>query len=956
MGKDALQRFVQPGTDEDVIAAYARLAERAQTAVFGFEEEVAFLDLETTGFDPVRDDVIEVAAVVARGPEVVSRYATLVKPNRPVPPEIVELTGIDDEMLREAPPLSEAVAGLARAVGGRAVVAHNASFDRLFLEAAGWSHPEGGQAWLDSLELARIALPRMRSHRLTDLARAFGLVVEPAHRAASDAETLARLWRVLLVALSDMPPGVLAGVLKTAGGPRWPLARVVAHIAAGRPRDELDLKRLRQERLRRERPQTLRDARDAELRSVSPDEVAAEFDGAGAVGKMYVDYEARSEQVAMARAVTGALNQGRHLVVEAGTGVGKSVAYLVPAARFALQNAVAVGVATKTNALMDQLLYRELPSLAAQMRGLRYVGLKGYEHYVCLRKLRRLIESPHGLDAEARSTLAALVPWVAATSWGDLAAVNVHWPPGLRRAVAASASDCTKKRCPFFAVCYLHGQRRRAHEAHVVVTNHALLFRDVAAGGQLLPPVRHWVVDEAHGAEAEARQQLSLSVSSSAVRASLASLSAQQAGGVLESLRARLSGVEGLAARVEELRALVHEAATIAGSFFSELGEIAPPGEYGHAAVRVTPKIRRQGPWGRAAAVGASLLKRLERIQRLGGELVTALEADAEDLVELRADLVGQLSALADASQALELLLRGDDDAYVHVVRSDQRGGVLEVSGESLLYDVGAALAERFYPEVLAVVYTSATIAAGDDFSHFERSVGLDLLPEGSHETLRLASSYDFDRQMTVYVPLGIAPPDAPGYLDDLERLLLDVHVAMGGSVLTLFTNTKDMRELYGRLAPVLRSHGLRLLIQSRGVSVKRVAEEFIADEQLSLFATKSFWEGFDAKGDTLRCVVIVRLPFGQQSDPLLDARKERDPAWWNRYYLPEAIIELKQAAGRLIRSSTDTGCLVLADGRLASDKPYASRFLAALPVSDVERVPVERLRETIAARFARDR
>jgi ATP-dependent DNA helicase DinG len=381
------------------------------------------------------------------------------------------------------------------------------------------------------------------------------------------------------------------------------------------------------------------------------------------------------------------------------------------------------------------------------------------------------------------------------------------------------------------------------------------------------------------------------------------------------------------------------------------------PGEYGREAERITERERAEGPWSRAAAVGWSLVKRLDRLLAEGAAVVTALEAAAEDASDLKADLVGQLTALADAREALALILEGDDERYVHVVRSERRGESVEVAAESLLYDVGEALAELFYPEVMSVIYTSATIAAGDDFSHFEHAVGLDRLPEGSYSTLRLASSYDFDRQMTVYVPTGIAPPGSARYLEDLERVLFDVHVAMGGSVLTLFTNTKDMHTLYGTLAERLRGEGLRLIVQSRGTSAKRVADEFIADEQLSLFATKSFWEGFDAKGDTLRCVVVVRLPFAQPSDPLMEARKERERSvWWDRYYLPEAIIELKQAAGRLIRSSTDTGCLVLADSRLSTDVPYARRFLAALPVSDVERVPAERLRETIAARFARGR
>ncbi|MCX8007780.1 MAG: 3'-5' exonuclease, partial [Coriobacteriia bacterium] len=243
MGTDALNDLIQPGTDSDVAASYARLAERARDAVFGFEEKTAFLDIETTGFDPERDEIIEVAAVVCRGPEEVGRYSTLVRPARPVPVEIAELTGIDDEMLRDAPSASEAIAGIAEVVGDSDLVAHNAAFDRDFLRAAGWTHPRGDAAWLDSLQLARIALPRMRSHRQADLARAFGLLQEPAHRASSDVETLARLWRVLLVALDEAPPGVLAGVMRASGGSRWPLARVVAHVAAARPQADIDLKR-----------------------------------------------------------------------------------------------------------------------------------------------------------------------------------------------------------------------------------------------------------------------------------------------------------------------------------------------------------------------------------------------------------------------------------------------------------------------------------------------------------------------------------------------------------------------------------------------------------------------------------------------------------------------------------------------------------------------------------------
>jgi ATP-dependent DNA helicase DinG len=211
------------------------------------------------------------------------------------------------------------------------------------------------------------------------------------------------------------------------------------------------------------------------------------------------------------------------------------------------------------------------------------------------------------------------------------------------------------------------------------------------------------------------------------------------------------------------------------------------------------------------------------------------------------------------------------------------------------------------------------------------------------------------ERQMSVFVASDLPEPGQRGHIEALAELLRGLHVALGGSVLTLFTNRRDLDALYRRLAPELDEAGLKLIAQTRGSSAKRVAEQFIADERMSLFATKSFWEGFDAKGDTLRCVTVARLPFGVPSDPVMAELKDRDPAnWWSERYLPEAILELKQAAGRLIRSSTDEGCIVIADSRLASARPYARDFLRALPVSDVELLPAERLLEEVKRRFGR--
>ena len=244
-------------------------------------------------------------------------------------------------------------------------------------------------------------------------------------------------------------------------------------------------------------------------------------------------------------------------------------------------------------------------------------------------------------------------------------------------------------------------------------------------------------------------------------------------------------------------------------------------------------------------------------------------------------------------------------------------------------------------------MFTSATIAVGDDFSHFEHAVGLD---RGAfeHKSLHLESSFDYENHMAVFVAEDMPAPTDPGYLDALEKLLYDVHVQMGGSVLTLFTNRRDMERIYEALEPRLSEQGLNLACQERSSSARRVREKFLAEKNLSLFALKSFWEGFDAAGDTLRCVVIPKLPFASPNEPLVKEREAReDRAWW-RYSLPEAVIATKQAAGRLIRSADDKGVLVLADSRLVS-KRYGSSFLKSLPNKNYQRVLTKDISEQIA-------
>ena len=965
MNPEILDTFLVPGTDPDVCAAYATLAQRARTAIFGFEEEVAVVDLETTGWDPERDRIIEVAAAIMRGPEVVDRFEMLVDPLIPVPVEITKLTGISPEMLRGQPSVEKAVSALIDFIGKRDIIAHNAQFDRSFVErVAGRKALKG--TWLDSLQLVRIGLPRLRSHRLTDLAAAFSVNAGgPSHRAMADVEALCAVWRIAMVGLGDLPLGLLHRLVELSPDSDWPIRSVLAHVAAAEPPGGFfDLKESRRRRVAADKAEALHDAEEVACSCPDAAAVLAEFSADGLAGRMYPGFESRAEQLEMAGAVLQAFDTRTHVAIEAGTGVGKSIAYLVPSALYSLENRVGVGVATKTNALMDQLVYHELPRLNEALGGeLRYVALKGYDHYPCLRKLERYAGELAGADEDRLASVAALYAWAAQSSWGDLDAINLHWGKReFRSAIAASQADCTHKRCRFFPhLCYLHGVRRRATSANIVVTNHALLFRDVVADGGILPPLRHWIVDEAHSAESEARKQLTMGANHAELTAVLGALVAKGGrAGLLENLRRGLRGTDfaaavlGVIVRMEEQ---VQRCATLTDSLFDfvkDLGSLAGTSEYDAADLWVNDETRDTGPWGVVASTGTSLAKRLESLIADGRELVTMLEELGPDLMDGRADLVGLLSRIADQHNGLVSVLSGENEALVYSAVLDRRPNV---DVEALLakrLDVGEVLLSDLYPRVHSMVFTSATIATGESFSHFARGVGLDRLEPEAWRALRLASSYDFERQMAVYVPTDIALPAERGYLKDLEALLEGVHLAMGGSTLTLFTNRRDMEALHAILEPRLERAGISLLCQKRGTSAKRLRDEFLADERLSLFALKSFWEGFDAKGDTLRCVVVPKLPFGRPTDPLARERERREGRGaWRKYTLPEAVIELKQAAGRLIRSKTDVGCLVIADARVVS-KGYGRDFLGALPVADIEKMPAAQVVGKIGERFGR--
>lgn len=942
---------VLPGTPGFVIEQYATLAERAKSRSFGLiEDDVIVLDTETTGLSCAENELIEISAARLRGREVVDRFDTFVHPNGLIPPEITELTSITNADVAHAPRAEEAVAALEEFVQGCPVIAHNATFDRSFIESV-----KGGvkvsDIWIDSLALSRIALPRLSSHKLATMAELFGCAAV-SHRASDDVEALCGVWRILLCALTDLPGGLMRLLADMHPDVRWPYRPIFSFLAGERQGETFSLEAARARVMQADAEPDHIDADELPgLTMPRRDEIELRYAPGGLVNDMYASYEPRAEQIVMASEVRDAFATSTHRVIEAGTGVGKSIAYLVPAAEAAKRNKITVGIATKSNNLTDQLMYQELPKLARELDGgLSFCALKGFDHYPCLLKLESLAagrEITTNRDpADTLTAIAVLYAFACQSPTGDLDSLGIRWRSVNRADLTTSSRECARGNCHFFnRGCFVRCARRRAAKADIVVTNHSLLFRNVAADGKILPPIRHWIIDEAHSVEKEARRQWALSVSADESRMVFERLGGAQSGALGRLTHALASSDAatlflGLGAKAASSAS---RASLAMAELFEAVRELSRNGKadgYADANIWIGPELRAHRGWEYFEPTARTAIDALDEAGKNLSSLAESVGAENPEMVIEVADGARRIKEM---KSTLSLILEGADEHYVYSlqVNKARRAGGEALTAERM--DIGEALAEQWLPEMHSVVFTSATVTVSNSFDHFNHSVGLDRLPKGSFSCVQLESSYNFQENMAVVVAGDIPDPrDRDAYLAAMENLLVDVHMAMGGSTLTLFTNRRDMEDLYGRVEPRLSRQGLELACQLRGTSVKRLRDRFLSEESSSLFALKAFWEGFDASGATLRCVVIPKLPFANPTEPLSCERNVREERAWAKYSLPDAVLEVKQAAGRLIRTSTDRGVLVLADSRLLS-KGYGKKFLSSLP-SQFQRIDAEQV------------
>jgi ATP-dependent DNA helicase DinG len=922
------------------------------------------IDLETTGNLPKKGEkIIQFAAVVIENGEITETFSSFINPQKQIPTFIVELTGLDNEMVKDAPVFSEVASRIIALLDNAYFVAHNVLFDLSFLqEELIQSGYEGffGPV-LDTVELARFLYPTADGYKLTDLAALENLNHERPHQADSDAQVTAELLQILLTRLSMLPQMVLLKLHSLSGGLKSDIQQLLDDII------------LEKSHKIEEFPKTLEVFHGIALKKDDQNEIPLlnKFNSSYSFNpeekiellkKAFDSYKERTGQLEMMNQVYHSFLHNHHTLIEAGTGIGKSIGYLLPAAYFAKKNHVPVVVSTHTIQLQEQLMNKEIPLLTKMVPfEVKSVLLKGRSHYIHIEKfIRTLIDENDNYDFTL--TKMQILIWLMETKSGDKDELNlssgglIYWNKIKNEQSIFNQNKEWLERDFYFRA------RKKAEEADIIITNHSLLLSDLTAKNRILPEYSYVVIDEGHHLEKTASHYLGYSLDYLTVRLLLGQFGLYEQKLLFYRMEELLKMIPKQQAGVIptlEVNKIISDLNYEMDEFFRMVSYFANRkarnrNEQRRVKVKLSPgdNEREQGILVHCAERFSFLLKDvqviLEKRLNLINNHIESITTEQKNLIEELNLFILELEDLRDTLQ--EIILKDSD--LVRWIEIDLRSPQNVTSIIAKPASISNIMKNEFFQKKKGVVITSATLTVNQSYGFIMKELGLDL---GSTKTLTIPSPFKYENQVQLLIPDDLPTiklVSSEEYVIAITEHLISIAEATRGRMLILFTAHDMLQKTYD----LIKESGFLedFAIIAQGItsgSRTRLTRNFQRYEKAILLGTSSFWEGIDIPGEDLSCLVMVRLPFSSPNEPYTEAKceyvKKLGGNAFTDYSLPEAILRFKQGFGRLIRTENDRGIMVVFDKRIVSTK-YGDHFLKSIPPVPVKNGSIENIVEFI--------
>jgi len=930
------------------------LPKKAQVPSIHNVLEFIAIDTETTGLYPDKDDIIEIAAVKYRNGTEIERFNSFVKPTKVVPHYIEYLTHITPAELKNAPLISSVLPKLKSFVGESVIVGHNTKFDLDFINAKFIQLNELPflNQWWDTSELSRIYLPFASNHKLTTMCETFQIEEFQAHRAINDAIATAELFIKLVdYAIAHHSVTVNARILE--------LSR--------QAQQESNLNSLMEILVDYQRKYALIGHQPIPVKQIAHNIIEHKclhplvynqtdiFKENGILHGNFEQYEFRAGQLDMANCTEAAFNDSTYLLVEAGTGVGKSFAYLIPALQFSYSKGKKVVVSTNTKNLQEQLFNKDLPVLTRILQiPFKAVLVKGRENYICERKWDELLsEQSRGLTSYEAGAMLHLIIWKLNTTTGDItenSSFNRNQFSIIWRKLCSDRHFCSGRKCPNFTRCYVMKLRKSIEDASLVIVNHSLLLADLQSDHVTLGEYEHLIIDEAHNIMQTAARQLGIELSYAELINQVNQLSkvyrkhnvafVDQIDKTLQRSvipEANKDHIRFICKGIEEIIETHRQAITDLFVFVGE--QCSGHDTFGKLRIKTTDQL-------------PELFDKLQTIINFWKDMLKQIHALNNVFTSLSSQQMPSYDLIMDKIQGIEQravetendllkLFNPDLEYYAYWLEAGQKTDK-NIPSSVLCYapiEVDTHLNNLIYKNVPCIIFTSATMALRNSFKFFNHQSGLSLVESKQIKEKVVESPFDYARQSKLMVAGFLPQPNDKYFLPQALDLIEMICDSAPVGTLTLFTSYKDLDAAYNKLNENLYQKNRPLFAQGKWSSRTALLDEFRKHKNAVLLGTSSFWEGIDVQGESLSLLILFKLPFQVPTEPIVEAyieklEKENKDSFMH-YILPNALLRLRQGFGRLIRSKTDTGVVIIIDPRVTT-KRYGHFFQEVLPASSI--------------------